>query len=81
MSDEIINLKELKILEFCCKKCKTRVIFDFTKRKKMLRLCPNCGDEFIFNTYTDPIKFLCQAIDELNQIENLEVSFVKDENE
>lgn len=36
MSDELkIDIKKLCDIEFICNKCKTKITFDFTKRKMM----------------------------------------------
>ena len=76
-ADELkIDIKKLCDIEFICNKCKTKITFDFTKRKMMFERCPNCGEEFVYNGYKDPIILLTNSIESFKNVGNLSVNLI-----
>ena len=74
--DEKKKLSQIKEIEFKCKKCNTKMIFEIDKKSTMLNRCCNCNDEFRYDDMHDPMAYLTMAIEKFQNINNLEISLI-----
>ncbi|MEA1917403.1 MAG: hypothetical protein U9N42_07715 [Campylobacterota bacterium] len=70
------KLSQIKEIEFKCKKCNTKMIFEIDKKSTMLERCCNCGDAFRYDNIHDPMAHLTIAIEKFQKINNLEISLI-----
>lgn len=79
MNEDKKSISKIKEIEFKCKKCNTRMIFQINKKSTMLERCCNCGDAFRYDEMHDPMAYLTMAIEKFEKINNLEVSLICEE--